>query len=88
MRKPHYRWLAAPTTTSGLTQAHRANALFDAHRDDPEFGYRLLVDEAGASGHPMAIRTAWAICSTNGWWSAFRQAPPRQGRACRAAGAR
>ena len=27
-------------------RAYRANALFDAHRDDPEFGYRFLVDEA------------------------------------------
>jgi hypothetical protein len=53
-RQPYYRWLAAPITISELIQAHRANALFDAHRDDPEFGYRLLVDEAAAGGQPMA----------------------------------
>lgn len=75
-RQPYYRWLAAPVTTSDLTQAHRANALFDAHRDDPEFGYRLLVDEATANGQPMATRTAWAICSTNRWWSAFGKPRP------------
>ena len=45
-RQPYYRWLAAPVTDRELVEAYRADALFDAHRDDPEFGYRLLVDEA------------------------------------------
>jgi hypothetical protein len=35
--------------------------LFDAHREDPEFGYRLLVDEATGAGQKMAPRTAWWI---------------------------
>ena len=43
-----------------------------------EFGYRLLVDEAADAGQPMAARTAWAICSANGWWSAFGK--PRRGK--------
>ena len=77
-RQPYYRWLAAPVTASELARAYRANALFDAHRDDPEFGYRLLVDEAAANGHPMTGRTAWAICSANHWWSAFGK--PRRGK--------
>ncbi len=59
-RQPYYRWLAAPVTTTDLARAYRADALFDAHRDDPEFGYRFLVDEATANGQPMATRTAWA----------------------------
>lgn len=74
-RQPYYRWLKRPVTPAELEEAYRANALFDAHRDDPEFGYRLLVDEAGAAGQPMAARTAWRICSTNGWWSAFGKKP-------------
>jgi transposase InsO family protein len=45
--------------------------LFDAHRDDPEFGYRFLVYEASDAGQAMAERTGWRICSDNGWWSAF-----------------
>jgi putative transposase len=57
-RQPYYRWLAAPVTDAELTAAYRANALFDAHRDDPEFGYRFMVDEARESGEPMADRTA------------------------------
>jgi putative transposase len=68
-RQPYYRWLAAPVTARDLVTAYRANALFDAHRDDPEFGYRFLVDEATANGQPMATRAAWALCSANRWWS-------------------
>ncbi len=70
-RQPYYRWLATPVTEAELAQAYRANALFDAHTDDREFGYRYLVEEARDAGEPMAERTAWRICSTNGWWSAF-----------------
>ena len=70
-RQPYYPWLARPVTDTDWVEAHRANALFDAHRDDPEFGHRLLVDEARQAGQPMADRTGWRICSTNGWWSVF-----------------
>ncbi|WP_409468471.1 IS3 family transposase [Streptomyces sp. HC307] len=70
-RQPYYRWLACPVTGAELAEAYRANALFDAHRDDPEFGHRFLADEARAAGEVMAERTAWRICRDNGWWSAF-----------------
>ncbi len=70
-RQPYYRWLARPVPDSVLVQAYRANALFDAHRDDPEFGYRLLVDEARQAGESMTDRTAWRITASNGWWSSF-----------------
>ncbi len=61
-RQPCYRWLARPVTDAELTEAYRANALFDAHRGDPEFGHRFLVDEARAVGQVMAERTGWRIC--------------------------
>ena len=70
-RQPYYRWLEASVTDAELEEAFRANALFDAHRDDPEFGYRFLADEARDAGVAMADRTAWKICSDNGWWSSF-----------------
>ncbi|MET8310760.1 IS3 family transposase [Micromonospora sp. NPDC005173] len=70
-RQPYYRWLARLVTDAELAEAYRADALFDAHRDDPEFGYRFLADEARAAGQPMVERTAWKICSGMGWWSAF-----------------
>ncbi|KRF35522.1 integrase [Terrabacter sp. Soil810] len=79
-RQPYYRWLARPVTAAELTVAYRANALFDAHRDDPEFGYRFLVDEAREAGEAMAERTAWKICSQLGWWSAFGKKRGRNGK--------
>ena len=54
LRQPFCRWLGDPTTESEVVEAHRANALFDAHQDDPEFGRRLLADEARHVGHSMA----------------------------------
>lgn len=78
-RQPYYRWLAAPITPSEVVAAYRANALFDAHKDDPEFGNRLLADEAGDAGEAMADRTAWRIASANGWWSAFGKKRGRNG---------
>lgn len=79
-RQPYYRWLANPVTDTELDEAYRANALFDAHKDDPEFGYRYLLDEARDAGEPMAARTAWRICSTNGWWSAFGKKRGKNGK--------
>ena len=77
-RQPYYRWLASPLSAAVLEEAYRSNALFDAHRDDPEFGYRFLVDEAQNAGESMAARTAWRICSSNGWWSVFGK--PKRGK--------
>ncbi|MCM2428714.1 IS3 family transposase [Streptomyces sp. SID13666] len=70
-RQPYYRWLDKPVTDASIEQAYRANALFDAHREDPEFGYRFLADEARSVGAGMADRTAWRICRDNRWWSVF-----------------
>jgi putative transposase len=70
-RQPYYRWLDKPVADAALEEAYRANALFDAHREDPEFGYRFLADEARAGGAGMADRTAWRICRDNRWWSVF-----------------
>jgi putative transposase len=54
--QPFYRRLANPVTESELVQAYWANALFDAHGDDPEFGYRFLTDEAADTGQAVADR--------------------------------
>ena len=79
-RQPYYRWLADPITPSEVVEAYRANALFDAHKDDPEFGHRLLADEAADAGESMADRTAWRIAASNGWWSAFGKKRGRNGK--------
>ena len=79
-RQPYYRWLAAPVTDAELTEAYLANALFDAHRDDPEFGYRYLADEARDAGQVACDRTMWRVCSSNGWWSAFGKKRGKNGK--------
>lgn len=66
-RQPYYRWLNNPVADVELAEAYRANALFDAHRDDPEFGHRFLLEEARAADEAMAERTAWRICRDNRW---------------------
>lgn len=70
-RQHYYAWLACPVTDAELTEAYLANAIFDAHREDPEFGYRLLFDEVTAAGHEVSDRTVWKICSANEWWCVF-----------------
>ena len=62
-RQPYYRWRRHPVSQRNLDEAYRANALFDAHRDDPEFGYRLLADEVRAAGHRGCDRRVWRICA-------------------------
>ena len=79
-RQPYYRWLLDPTTGSEMVRAYRANALFDVHQDDPEFGHRLLADEARQAGEAMADRTAWRICRDNAWWSTFGKKRGRNGK--------
>jgi hypothetical protein len=87
-RQPYYRWLVNPVPEAEQTAANRANVLFDAHRDDPEFGYRFLVDEALVAGEPMAERTARKICSGPGLVVLIRQEARRQRQEARTAGPR
>lgn len=68
-RSAHYRWCEQPVTDTEWIQAYRMNSLFDAHRDDLEFGYRFLADEAANKGQPMGRRTAWKLCSKQQWHS-------------------
>jgi transposase InsO family protein len=77
-RQPYYRWLVCPVSDAEWDEAHLANALFDAHRDDPEFGYRFLADEVHAAGFVVSERTVWRRCSENGWWSAFAKKRSRK----------
>ena len=79
-RQPYYRWLRRPVTDRAWDAAHLANAIFDAHRDDPEFGYRFLADEVRAAGITVCDRTVWRICAAQGWWSVFGKKRSRKAR--------
>jgi putative transposase len=77
-RQPYYRWLDSPVTDAELDEAWLANAIFDAHRDDPEFGYRFLADEVRAGGFEVSDRRVWRICRDMGWWSVFGKPKARK----------
>ena len=79
-RQPYYRGLAAPVGAREVAQAHLANALFDTHRDDPEFGHRLLADEAARAGLIACDRTVWRMCRDNQWWSVFGKKRSKTGK--------
>jgi len=70
-RQDYYRWRNQPVTDALLDEAYLTNAIFDAHIDDPEFGYRFLADEVRAAGFEACDRTVWKVCRDNGWWSVF-----------------
>ena len=79
-RQPYYRWLESPFTDGQLDEAWLANAIFDAHRDDPEFGYRFLADEVRLDEHAeVSDRVVWRICRDNSWWSVFGKPKRSQG---------
>lgn len=80
-RQPCYRrWLTNPVTAAELAEAYLANALFDAHLEDLEFGYRFLADEARDAGHTACDRTMSRVCSVNGWWSVFGKKRGKKGK--------
>ena len=69
-RQAYYAWLAAPVGRRELEDAYLTNALIDAHDDDPEFGYRFLVDELELAGHLVGERRVWRLCWQQKLWSA------------------
>ncbi len=79
-RQQYYRWRTDPVTDSEWDTAHLANAVLAAHDDDPQYGYRFLVDEVRDAGFDVAERTVWKICSQNRWWSSFGKKRGRNGK--------
>ena len=65
----YYAWLADPISARDLEDAYLTNALFDAHGDDPEFGYRFLADELERAGLAAGERRVWRLCSQQRLWS-------------------
>ena len=70
-RQQYYRWVDEPITDGQLDEAWLSNVIFDAHRDDPEFGYRFLADEVRLADHDVSDRVVWRICRDHQWWSRF-----------------
>jgi putative transposase len=61
-RQPYYRWLADPVTDAQLTEAHLANALFDAHRDDTSSATGSSPMRSATPATRRCDRTMWRVC--------------------------
>lgn len=65
----YYAWLKRPCSDRDLQDAYAINALIDAHRNDPAFGYRFLADELTRAGIDAGERRVWRLCSQQRLWS-------------------
>lgn len=77
-RQHYYAWLANPITDRERQEAYLTNALFDAHSEDSEFGYRVLFDEVSHTGQVASERTVWKILLGQPMVVRVRQETPRQ----------
>lgn len=69
-----------PVRSAEKLRQQRTTAIRVDHEDDPEFGFRLLADEACQMGIPMADRTAWRLCNQSGIMSAIVRTRKRRGK--------
>ncbi len=70
-KQGYYAWLAEPVSDRDWDEAHLINAAYDAHHDDPAFGYRLISGELADQGYVLSERWVWRLCSQQGLWSVF-----------------
>ena len=75
-----HRWVKNPVSDRDWDEAHLINAAFDAHADDPRFGYRLISDELTGQGFTASERRVWRLCSQQRLWSVFSK---KRGKASR-----
>ncbi|KZX21793.1 hypothetical protein EV639_1093 [Rathayibacter tanaceti] len=52
-KQAFYAWKKRPFSDRDWDDAPLTNAAFDAHRDDPPFGYLFLADELAAQPHRL-----------------------------------
>ncbi len=74
---PHgyYRWARRPISHRDYENAYLTNALVDAHRKDPAFGYRFLADELERKEMATGEQRVWRLCSQAGLWASFVKKP-------------
>lgn len=68
-RQAFYKWQNLPVSDRDWDDAHLVNAIVDAHRDDPEFGYRFLADELERGGHRAPENRVHRLCREHRIWS-------------------
>ncbi len=68
-KQAYFKWRAKPVCDRDLSDAYLINAAFDAHHDDPTFGYRFLSDELEAQGFVASENRVQRLCSMQRIWS-------------------
>ena len=70
-KQAFYQWKRNPVSQRDWDDAHLTNAAWDAHRDDPAFGYRFIADELHQAGLTAGENRVWRLCSQQRLWSVF-----------------
>jgi putative transposase len=68
-KQAYFKWKAKPICDRDLSDAYLVNAAFDAHHDDPTFGYRFISDELEAQGFMASENRVQRLCSLQRIWS-------------------
>lgn len=67
----YYRYVDEPFGSAELDEASLANAIFDAHRDDPNWGYRFLAMRSASTAAVVSNWVMWRTGRDRQWWSVF-----------------
>ena len=70
-KQAFYQWRANPISQRDWDDAHLTNAAWNAHHDDPTFGYRFIADELHDAGLAAGENRVWRLCSQQRLWSVF-----------------
>jgi transposase InsO family protein len=68
-KQAFYKWQAAPVSQRDWDDAHLINAAIAIHHDDPEFGYRYIVDELADQGLRASRNRVNRLCTAQRLWS-------------------
>jgi putative transposase len=80
-KQAFYQWRGNPVSQRDWDDAHLTNAAWDAHRDDPAFGYRFISDELNQAGLKAGENRVWRLCSQQRLWSLFAKKRGLRGKA-------
>ncbi|MEC5149885.1 hypothetical protein RCH22_001526 [Cryobacterium psychrotolerans] len=80
-KQAFYQWLRNPVTQRDWDDAHLTNAAWDAHQEDPAFGYRFISDELKIAGLKAGENRVWRLCSQQRLWSVFAKKRGLRGKA-------
>jgi transposase InsO family protein len=80
-KQAFYQWRGNPVSQRDWDDAHLTNAAWDAHQDDPAFGYRFISDELNQAGLKAGENRVWRLCSQQQLWSVFAKKRGLRGKA-------